>query len=145
MASWVESIKEFAKQNGGKFVIPKRGTEEYEKVRALQQSMSAKPAPAAEAEKPKRKPREAKVANPPTEKKVRVVPPPEKLQPAPAEPEKVANPPKEKKVRVVPKPAEQTRKKMPSEIIAEKKKGRSKAREAPKTSITNETVTMEFK
>lgn len=38
--SWVEAIKAYAAANGGKFVIPKRDSEEYKKVKALQEKMS---------------------------------------------------------------------------------------------------------
>jgi hypothetical protein len=38
--SWVDAIKEYAKQNGGKFVIPKRDSEDYGKVKAIQERMA---------------------------------------------------------------------------------------------------------
>jgi hypothetical protein len=142
--SWVDSIKEFAKQNGGKFAIPKRGTEEYEKVRSIQQSLVKKASEPVVEEKPKRKPRAPKTENPPTEKKGRVVPPPENPKPAPVVGEKVANPPKEKAVRVVEPPAEKKPRKKRSEVEAEKKQGRARKMPA-KTTVQNETVVMEFK
>lgn len=38
--SWVNAIKEYAKMNGGKFVIPKRDSEEYGKIKAIQDRMA---------------------------------------------------------------------------------------------------------
>jgi hypothetical protein len=40
--SWVNAVKEFAKQNGGNYLIPKRGTPEYEKVKEIQSKLSLK-------------------------------------------------------------------------------------------------------
>jgi hypothetical protein len=105
--SWVEAIKKYAEMNGGKFVIPKRDSEDYAKVKAIQERMtkgekievpkakSAKPEKVANKEQPlpavaeeapkKRKsiPKPVKVAN------VDVTP----VEPAPDAPKK------EKKVR----------------------------------------------
>jgi hypothetical protein len=41
MASWVEAVKQYAKENGGKFVIPKKDSDDYKKIKALQQKMEA--------------------------------------------------------------------------------------------------------
>lgn len=38
--SWVEAIKKYAEVNGGKFVIPKRDSEDYAKVKAIQERMA---------------------------------------------------------------------------------------------------------
>ena len=38
--SWVNAIKEFAKLNGGKYVIPKRDSEDYVKVKAIQERLA---------------------------------------------------------------------------------------------------------
>jgi hypothetical protein len=38
--SWVNAIKEFAKLNGGKYVIPKRDSEDYKKVKEIQERMA---------------------------------------------------------------------------------------------------------
>lgn len=53
--SWVNALREYAKQTG-KFAVPKKGTPEYDAVRKIQASMEApvRAAPAPEAAKPKR-------------------------------------------------------------------------------------------
>lgn len=33
--SWIEALKEYAKKNGGKYVIPKKGTKAYNDVKKL--------------------------------------------------------------------------------------------------------------
>jgi hypothetical protein len=43
--SWVDALREYAKTTG-KFVVPKRGSPEYEAVRKIQTEMGAKPKPA---------------------------------------------------------------------------------------------------
>jgi colicin import membrane protein len=40
--SWVNALKEYAKQTG-KFAVPKKGSPEYEAVKKIQQGMSAAP------------------------------------------------------------------------------------------------------
>jgi hypothetical protein len=57
--SWVDAIKKYAEMNGGKFVIPKRDSEDYAKVKALQERM----AKGEKIEMPKGKAKPEKVAN----------------------------------------------------------------------------------
>lgn len=59
MVSWIDAVKEFAKQNEGKFVIPKKDTPEYLKIKAIQEKMTkgeAEPPVKAKKEKPVKKP-----------------------------------------------------------------------------------------
>jgi hypothetical protein len=64
--SWVEAVKEFAKRNGNQFIIPKRGSADYDKVKKLQMEMSqAKAMPVetpAEKTRKRRAPKELAVA-----------------------------------------------------------------------------------
>lgn len=61
MSSWTEAVKEFAKRNGGKFVIPKRDTDEYKAIRKIQEELGAAPVAAAPVKAPKVK--KVKTAN----------------------------------------------------------------------------------
>lgn len=54
--SWAEALKEHAKKTG-KFVVPKKGTPEYEEVAKIHRKMKGIPDP--EPEKPKRKSKKA--------------------------------------------------------------------------------------
>ena len=40
MVTWVETIKKYAEVNGGKFVIPKKGTEDYIKIKEFQEKLN---------------------------------------------------------------------------------------------------------
>ena len=53
MVSWVQALKEYAKQHGGKYVVPKKGTPEYDAVKKLMGASA--PAPAKEALKEAKK------------------------------------------------------------------------------------------
>lgn len=58
MTSWLQAVKEFASKNG-KWIVPKKGTPEYEAVKKIQEDMKAKAEPKAVVEKEK-KPKKAK-------------------------------------------------------------------------------------
>lgn len=61
-ASWVDAVREYAKQTG-KWNVPKKGTPEYDAVKALQDKLKAGPIKKEEPKKeePKRLGRKAKV------------------------------------------------------------------------------------
>jgi hypothetical protein len=40
MVSWVDSVKEYAKQSGGTFKIPKKDSDEYKAIKELQEKMT---------------------------------------------------------------------------------------------------------
>jgi hypothetical protein len=52
--SWAEALKEYAKQNG-QFVVPRKDSEDYKKVKAIQEKMAATKKDAPVVEEPKKK------------------------------------------------------------------------------------------
>jgi len=61
--SFVNALKQYSLEKGTTFKIPKKGTPEYEAVKAIQEKLKLEPVSEA-GEKPAKKPRAAKVANP---------------------------------------------------------------------------------
>lgn len=62
-ATWVDAVREYAKQTG-KWSVPKKDTDEYKAIKAIQEKMK-NPPPAVEPKKRGRKPKaEAPVAEP---------------------------------------------------------------------------------
>ena len=91
MVSWVEAVKAYAKETG-KWSVPKKGTPEYDAVKALQDKMNSAPIKAPESEVKKRgRPKKPEVA--PVEVKEEVAPVVVK--------EKKEKPIKEKKVKAM--------------------------------------------
>jgi hypothetical protein len=131
--SWVEIVKQYAKENGGKFVIPKRDSEDYAKVRAIQERLrkvAESPAPVVE-EKKKRVKKE-KVAQPATEPTTVVHPAPKKAKEAPAIGAKQAQPASESTTIVTPAPKEKKPRMKKSEKIALVKEEEAKEIAKPK-------------
>lgn len=118
MVSWVEAVKEFAKQNQGKFVIPKKDTPEYLKIKAIQEKMSK-----AEASPPVKGKKE-KVKRPNVEevKSENVDVEPVQNKPLKPKPAKRENLPVVKEPVAVEPPVQKLPKKTRKEIQEEKKK-----------------------
>lgn len=120
MVSWVEAVKAYAKETG-KWSVPKKGTAEYDAVKALQDKMKSAPVKAPEPEVKKRgRPKKPEVA-PVAEVKEEVAPVVVK--------EKKEKPIKEKKVKAVEAPVAPIASATP--IAKEKKKAVKVEPEAP--------------
>ena len=146
--SWTEALKEYAKQNG-QFLVPKKDSEQYKAVKAIQERMASvkkeAPAPAVAAEAAK-KPRKARAV-------AEGVAPKAPVAEAPKEPKKKAVDPalaceelkmkqaaKEQTVEVKVKRARKVKDACP-EKDAPKRKPRATA---AKTEIIKQNVVMEF-
>lgn len=68
--SWVQAVKEYAKLNGGKFVIPKRDSDDYIKIRELQVKLSQSPA---KSDAPVKKEKPVRTPNMPPANKVQEI------------------------------------------------------------------------
>lgn len=131
--SWVESVKQYAKENGGKFVIPKRDSEDYLKVRAIQERLQKeKSAPAPAIEEKKKRVKKEKVAQPASESTTVVHPAPKKVKEAPAVGTKQAQPASESTTIVTPAPKEKKPRMKKSEKIALAKEEEAKEVVKPK-------------
>lgn len=121
--SWVEAVKEYAKLNGGQFVIPKRDSDAYKKVKEIQEAMQKKAA--------------APMAAAAPAKKVRVVPPKTaNVVPEVKEEVKVA------RAKKAPK-AEPVAEKIANVVEKKEEKKVSKAKKAV-AQMTEKPVTVEF-
>ena len=130
--SYVQALKELAKETG-KFVVPKRDTPEYEKVRKIQEKLKKE----AEAPKPavdekKKRVKKEKVAQPATESTKVVQPAPEKVKEAPVIGEKVAQPASEPTTIITPAPKEKKPRMKKSEKIALEKEELAKETAKPR-------------
>lgn len=160
MVTWVEAVKEYAKQKG-KFVIPKKDSDEYKAVRALQEKMNKAPLPKQEVvkeEKPKRS-RKAVVTAEPSDCKssgkeektpVEAVAPVKPKKKVAVESSQVESPieVKEKKPRakkaVAVAVVEEPKNEVVEAPVKEKKPRKTALRGEPKVTIENKKVILNF-
>lgn len=148
MVTWVEAVKEYAKKSG-KFVIPKKDSEEYKAVRALQEKMSKAPLPKQEVAKEEKPKRSRKAVVTAEEKTPVEAVAPVKQKKVAVESKQVESPiePKEKKQRVkkVVVPEEPLKNEVVAEAPVKEKKPRKTAlRGEPRVTIEDKKVILNF-
>lgn len=142
--SWAEALKEYAKQKG-QFVVPKKDSDDYKAVKAIQEKLASAKKDAPVAEEAPKKPRKAKIipegVAPKPAVAVEAAPEPKKKAPnlavACAE-LKVKQAAKDQAVEVKPKRVRKAKETDPA-VDAPKRKPRVK-----RTEIIKENVVMEF-
>lgn len=142
--SWAEALKEYAKQKG-QFVVPKKDSDDYKAVKAIQEKLASAKKDAPVVEEAPKKPRKAKVipegVTPKPAVEVEAAPAPKKKAANPAlacEELKLKQAAKDQAVEVKAKRVRKAKEADPA-VDAPKRKPRVK-----RTEIIKENVVMEF-